>query len=108
MSLLGPWEQGAVLGNGLRHSDIHIRVNCIYIFFTMIGDSPEHILLGDIQMSDTMDWKDWKLMPGPILFEPKYLHEHGNAEPKSSDARPAKGALRELRDPRIRTRCRIL
>ena len=98
-SCLGPWEQGKVLGKGLRHADIHIRDNCIYVFFTMIGDSPERILLGDIEMSDTLDWTDWKLLPGPILLEPEYFYEHGNAQPKPSEAMAGKGVLRELRDP---------
>ena len=98
-SFLGPWEQGQVLGKGLRHADIHIRDNCIYVFFIMIGDSPKRILLGYNEMSDALDWIDWKLLSGPILLEPEYFYEHGNAQPKPSEAMAGKGVLRELRDP---------
>jgi len=101
-SLLGPWEQGQVLNEGtrhVRHGDIHIRGNHLYVFFTVIGDSPERIVLGDIYMSQALDWKDWKLHLGPILFEPEYYHEHGSAELKMSEMGPAKGILRQLRDP---------
>jgi hypothetical protein len=65
----------------------------------MIGDSPERILLGNIEMSDALDWIDWKLLSGPILLEPEYFYEHGNAQPKPSEAMAGKGVLRELRDP---------
>jgi hypothetical protein len=101
-SLLGPWEQGQVLDEGsrhVRHGDVHIRGNHLYVFFTVIGDSPERILLGDIDTSHALDWKDWKLHLGPILLEPEYLHEHGGAGLKISEAGPAAGILRELRDP---------
>jgi hypothetical protein len=78
-SHLGPWESGPVLGHGLRSPNLHLlqRERYMMVFFTLIGDAPERILLGTIDTSSSSDWNHWKLLPGPILLEPRYAYENG-------------------------------
>ncbi len=61
------------------------------MFYSLIGDLPERILLGVIHL----DAAEWRVRPGPVILEP--LH-HGDMVP--SDAGPAPcTAVPQLRDP---------
>mmetsp|Transcript_63699 Transcript_63699/g.74621 ORF Transcript_63699/g.74621 Transcript_63699/m.74621 type:complete len:707 (-) Transcript_63699:84-2204(-) len=113
-SLIGPFEIGPVLGRGLRHVDLYVPPlstssnqthqtpnGMIYVFFTLVGDSPERILLGTIDTSWTTKWKLWKLMPGPRILQPEYAFEHGNAVVAPSAPGVEKGKTHQLRDPRF-------
>eukprot|EP00547_Thalassionema_nitzschioides_P016502 CAMPEP_0194239214 /NCGR_PEP_ID=MMETSP0158-20130606/5745_1 /TAXON_ID=33649 /ORGANISM="Thalassionema nitzschioides, Strain L26-B" /LENGTH=410 /DNA_ID=CAMNT_0038973635 /DNA_START=919 /DNA_END=2148 /DNA_ORIENTATION=- len=69
----------------------------------MIGDAPERILLGSIDMSPKTNWMDWKFLPGPILLEPEMgknaSHLKNTVEPSLPGA--ATKFSNELRDPRF-------
>lgn len=109
--LNGPFEYGPLLSKGIRHADLHIiyRRNednalrtYFLVFFTIIGDTGEKVVLGNIDVSaGNKDWMDWQLLPGPILLRPKYWYEHGGVPAKPSEPGPAQTSLCELRDPRF-------
>jgi len=104
-SLMGPFEQGPIMARGMRHVDLYLSSPdsmMIYVFFTLIGDMPERIILGSIDVSSgSENWMHWNLLPGPSLLQPEYWYEHGNATAKPSSAGPARTQVRELRDPRF-------
>lgn len=77
-SLFGPFEQGPQLGLGLRHFDLMLVEGIMFIFYSMIGDHPERVLLASIDTTFTANWTDWKLLPGPRILKPEYWYEHGN------------------------------
>jgi hypothetical protein len=77
-SLAGPFERGPLLARGMRHGDMHLAGNKILIFYTLIEDAPERILLATLETRDSSDWESWKLLPGPIILTPTLAFEHGN------------------------------
>lgn len=72
LHLEGPFEVGPVVSQGMRHADVQLVKNrYLFIFFTLIGDEPERILLGTIDtFQGALNWMDWRLLPGPTIFEP--------------------------------------
>jgi hypothetical protein len=97
-SLKSASEKGPILARGVRHCDVHAVDSILHVFFTMIGDAPERILLGTIDMSS--NWIEWLLLPGPVLLSPEHGYEHGNAATVASQIGTAGcTAKNELRDP---------
>ncbi len=99
-SIEGPFERGPKLGLSLRHFDIHFVEGIIYVLYSMIGDTPERILLGTIDTTLGTDWNDWKLLPGPRILEPQYWFEHQNTIVTTSEEGKAKDRHR-ISDPRL-------
>lgn len=79
------------IANGARHVGLHLKGNILYVFFTLIGDDPERILLG------TMDLRhdDWNLLPGPIILVPAEVGIWGASKMGPAACKP----VQELRDP---------
>ena len=83
---------------GVRHFSLHKVQDILFIFFTLISDAPERIMLGTIDLS--RPWLEWQVSPGPILAEPEMSYENGGAEELPSRAGSADcTARKELRDP---------
>jgi hypothetical protein len=104
-SLRGPFERGPLLARGMRHLDVHLvehsNKSHIVFFYTLIGDAPERILLGSLEMHDVDDWQSWRLLPGPTILMPTLEFEHGNANitiPSKSGSAGCQ-ALAQFRDP---------
>jgi hypothetical protein len=54
-------------------------INKILIFYKLLGDAPERILLATLDMHDNDDdWESWRLLPGPTILRPTLEFEHGN------------------------------
>lgn len=102
-SLFGPFEQGPQLGLGFRHFDMLLVEGMIFVFYSMIGDHPERLLLASIDTTITTNWTDWKLLhqdQGPRILKPEYWYEHGNEAIGSTKEGPAT-MRHEVRDPRF-------
>jgi hypothetical protein len=111
-SLYGPWMEGPILARGIRHCDMHLvtpqlpnrggtlmRRPHLFVFFTHIGDVPEKVMVGTIDLSDS-DWMQWTLLPGPTIVSPDYPYEHGNATLQPSKCCSANCVvMNQLRDP---------
>jgi len=95
-SLEGPFLKHKIVAQGLRHVDVHLIDSTLCLFYTLIGDMPERIMLSTIDLEDN----DLSLLPGPTVLTPIHEHEHGNAPdvPSSSGASGC-GPASELRDP---------
>ena len=104
----GPFEDGPDLLSGhpmaganqfLRHCAVLCRNDRLDLFFSRIGDCPEHILHCAIRLSE--DWNEWQVETPRALLMPKEDWEGGDLPVKRSEAGAANGREHALRDPCI-------
>ncbi len=88
---LDPFKYVKTFVKGVRHVCLHQKGNKQFVFYSLIGDLPERILLGVIHL----DAAEWRLRPGPVILEP--LHQ-GNMVPSDAGLAPCT-AVPQLRDP---------
>ncbi len=100
----GPFEQGpdvlaslAEDGMLLRHAAVHLDGDCLYVAFSRIGECPERISCGIVQLSP--DWNDWLVTGSHVLLEPDLDWEGAELPLAISEIGAASQPLRELRDP---------
>ena len=97
---LGGFEEGPRLFNSsMRHSALLRRGNTLLVFWTQVGDVPEHIKLSTIDLAD--DWASWTETPGVEVLRPEYDWEGADAPLKPSVRSTAYGHVNQLRDPAI-------
>ncbi len=97
---LGNFEEGPRLFNAnMRHSALLIRDNTLFVFWTQVGDVPEHIMLSTIDISG--EWESWQQTPGIEVLRPQYEWEGSNAPLEPSVRSTAYGVVNQLRDPAI-------
>jgi hypothetical protein len=65
-SPLAPFKYVRRFAKGVRHVSIHRKGDILFVFFSLIGDLPERILLGTIDL----DEEEWRLLPGPVVLVP--------------------------------------
>jgi len=91
-------SQRQQLLKGVRHFSIHRVADVLLIFFTLISDSPERIMMGTLDL--TKSWLEWEILPGPIILQPELRFEHGGVDISPSKAGSAGCKPKhELRDP---------
>ena len=83
----------------LRHLALLQKGEFMYIFYSRIGDAPEHILYSKIHL--TKDWQNWEASTPVSLLEPQYDYEGVNNPIVKSVEGASKKSVRELRDPAI-------
>lgn len=83
----------------VRHVALYRRNKTLYIFFTRIGDSPEKILCGTINISAPQE--DWKVSNIVTVVKPKMQYEGVNIKIKPSKAGASESEENGLRDPFI-------
>ncbi|MDA1092046.1 MAG: hypothetical protein O3A25_02065 [Acidobacteria bacterium] len=97
---LGGFEVGPRLFNPLmRHSALLKRGNTLMVFWTQVGDVPEHIKLSTIDLSG--DWMEWTETPGLEVLRPEHDWEGADAPLEPSVRSTAYGHVNQLRDPAI-------
>jgi hypothetical protein len=69
------------------------------VFFTGIGDAPEHILTSTVDLAG--DWTTWKASPPADVLMPEASYECPTLPNVPSDAGDIKGPARQLRDPAV-------
>ena len=83
----------------MRHCALTIRDDTLYVFYTIVGENPERILLSTIRLTE--DWMTWKESPPVVLLKPEMEWE-GALLPAEPSARGfAPGPVRQLRDPAL-------
>jgi len=91
-------SQRVQLLKGVRHFSIHRVADVLLIFFTLISDNPERIMMGTLDL--TKSWLEWEILPGPIILQPELQYEHGGVDNFPSKAGSAGCKPKhELRDP---------
>ncbi len=67
---LRTWEPGAmVFGSDFRHCALLRPANTLHVFWTRVGDAPEHLLHSTIELVD--DWSDWTPSEPETLLLPE-------------------------------------
>ena len=97
---LGGFEQGPLLFNpDMRHAALLKRDHTLYVFWTQVGEAPEHIKLSTIDLSG--DWMSWSQTPGVEVLRPEFDWEGADAPLEPSVRSTAYGHVNQLRDPAI-------
>lgn len=84
-----------------RHCHVLVKNGKLYLTYSNIGDTPEHIRLCVINLADSID--SWEVVSDEPLIIPTFRHEGGDlptvtTQPGSSTLRHGR-EVRELRDP---------
>ena len=97
---LGGFEEGPRLFNPrMRHAALLQRGNTLFVFWTQVGDVPEHVKLSTIDLSG--DWSGWSETPGVEVLRPEHPWEGADAPLEPSVRSTAYGHVNQLRDPAI-------
>lgn len=83
----------------MRHAALLIRDQTLYVFWTQVGDVPEHIKLSTINLTD--DWMDWRESSAMEVLRPEREWEGADAPFEPSIRSTAYGHVNQLRDPAI-------
>lgn len=102
----GPFERGPQLvpyaakegiGEGFRHGEVHRKKMRLYILYTRMGDRPERILYGCVDLS--APWSHWKMSKPAELLRPERKWEGADLPLATSTMGAVQEPVRELRDP---------
>ena len=88
-----------LFGPDLRHAALLVRDQTLYVFWTQVGDAPEHIKLSTINLTD--DWMDWHETSAVEVLRPEREWEGADAPLEVSIRGTAYGHVNQLRDPAI-------
>ena len=98
---ISDFEAGEVrlFPNTMRHSALLKRGDTLYVFWTRVGDTPEHILLTEVDISG--DWSTWSAGDPVSVLRPDEPWE-GADRPLVPSVRDAINVrVNQLRDPAI-------
>jgi len=97
---LGGFEEGPRLFNpSMRHAALLKRGDTLFVFWTQVGDVPEHIKVSTIDISG--DWMEWSETPSVEVLRPELAWEGADAPLVPSVRSTAYGHVNQLRDPAI-------
>lgn len=95
---LGGFERGPTLFPAeMRHAAVHVVGDTLYVFYSIAGSRPEHIVLSEIAL--TPDWWDWKASPPVTVLLPEEDYEGGDLHIETSSRGMVDRRVRQLRDP---------
>jgi hypothetical protein len=83
----------------MRHSAVRVDGSTLQVFYSVVGENPERILLSTIDL--TRPWLDWKASEPRVVLEPQFEWEGAALPARPSVRGIARGPVRELRDPGI-------
>jgi hypothetical protein len=97
---LTDFEEGPTLFNeDMRHSAVLLRDGKLLVFYSMVGDNPERILMSEIDLLP--DWMEWTASEPVTVLEPEFDWEGANLPLEPSYRGTVMGPVRQLRDPAI-------
>jgi len=101
----GPFEKGPMLFNpNMRHNAVLRRGHTLLVFWTRVGDAPEHIKVSSIDLRG--DWQSWQNTTGVEVLRPEFAWEGADAEVVPSIRSTAYGKVNQLRDPAVYVQAR--
>ena len=96
----GPFEQGPALFNpDMRHCAVFVKDQTLWVFWTQVGEVPEHIKVSTIDLED--DWMAWQVSASQEVLRPARDWEGATAPAIASVRSTAYGVVNQLRDPAI-------
>lgn len=87
-----------LFGTDIRHSFVYLDQTDLYIYFTRVGDAPEHIRYTMVDLSSD-DWTDWKTTSSRDLMRPTQSWEGANLAIAPSTRGEIGTSVNQLRDP---------
>lgn len=97
---LAGFEEGPRLFNpNMRHSALLRRGDTLYVFWTEVGEVPEHVKVSTVDLAG--DWMTWEETPGVEVLRPEFDWEGADAPLEPSVRSTAYGHVNQLRDPAI-------
>jgi hypothetical protein len=86
-------------GVKMRHSAVCLRGRTLHVFYSRIGDCPEHILHSTVELSG--DWMDWRPTEPTSVLKPETAYEGADQPLEPSVAGLARTPVRQLCDPAV-------
>lgn len=94
------FEQGPTLfTRDQRHTAVKVDNGKLLVFYTVVGENPERILLSEIELGD--DWMKWKTTDPKVVLEPETAWEGANLAHQPSVRGFSMKPVRQLRDPAL-------
>ncbi len=94
------FEEGPRLFNpNMRHAALLRRSDQLYVFWTEVGEVPEHVKLSTIDLNG--DWMGWSESDAVEVLRPEFAWEGSDAPLEPSVRSTAYGHVNQLRDPAI-------
>jgi len=94
------FEQGPILFNEMmRHSALHQRGPLLDVYYSEVGDCPEHIKRATIDLRP--DWLAWQPSPTSSVLFPETRYEGSDLPLVPSERGAIHERMRQLRDPGI-------
>jgi len=97
--LTGFEEVTRLFNRNMRHSALMMLGNHLLVFWTQVGDAPEHIKLSVIEMSD--DFNAWKESEAIEVMRPEHDWEGADMPVEKSFRSSINAMVNQLRDPAI-------
>lgn len=83
----------------MRHSAVKVQGDTLMVFYSVVGENPERILLSRVDLSS--GWMTCKETEPVVVLEPEREWEGASLPREPSVRGPAPGPVRQLRDPAI-------
>jgi len=97
---LGNFEEGPTLfTEDQRHTAVKVDNGKLIVFYTVVGENPERILLSEIELGG--DWIKWTATDPKVVLEPDTDWEGANLAHESSVRGFSMEPVRQLRDPAL-------
>ena len=97
---LSNFEKGPLLFNSnMRHSAVQVRGNYLYVYWTEVGETPEHIKLSTINLEGP--WQDWQESESREILRPQFEWEGADQALVPSVRSVAYKRVNQLRDPAV-------
>ncbi|MGR3614813.1 MAG: hypothetical protein ACU0BB_02065 [Paracoccaceae bacterium] len=91
---MGPW----IFPKGHRHCAVLVRGDLLHVFWTRIGDRPEHILHSRVTLGSG-DWQSWRVEQTQSVLKPELPWEGADLPLACSKVGAALAPEHALRDP---------
>ena len=93
------WKEIAEILPFSRHTCIFIKNSIIYVFFSNVGDNPEHIKVGELTINKKNNICN--IINIKSIIKPELYYEHHNTQLTKSRYGGTKQFVRQLRDPYV-------
>tara|TARA_R100000152_G_C6755769_1_gene179509 strand:- start:1073 stop:1408 length:336 start_codon:yes stop_codon:yes gene_type:complete len=81
----------------MRHASTFVESDYLYIFYTVVGDSPESIMMIKLKLDNEID--NWEVMESQTILKPELRFEGVQLPKFPSSFGAALQPLNEVRDP---------
>jgi len=83
----------------MRHCAVLVDDDYLYIFYTVVGDNPESILVCKIKLSESIE--DWEILSNELLLKPELGYEGSRLPRIPSTFGSVNQPVNQLRDPYV-------